>query len=243
MVLGGMLLTTLSACEKEEAQPLVSLGISIEHKVGEDALILGEPLLTPLGEPLRLQVVKYYLSNFSVVYSDGSERKIDDTYFLVDQANVGSRNFSLQIPAGNVQSLKFWIGVDSARNVSGVQTGALDPVYGMFWTWNSGYIFAKLEGRSTVSPAPLQAVTYHIGGFRTGQNALRQVTIPFGSALPASGSNNFIVYLNADVLKWFRGATDVSIATDPATMEPGPLAVRIANNYAQMFTLKEVKVQ
>ncbi|WP_316930094.1 MbnP family protein, partial [Hymenobacter sp. IS2118] len=39
------------------------------------------------------------------------------------------------IPVGDYQSVSFTVGVDSARNVAGAQTGALDPNNGMFWTW------------------------------------------------------------------------------------------------------------
>jgi hypothetical protein len=168
-------------------------------------------------------------------------KKIPDSYFLVDEANATSKSFSIPLKAGQVKTLRFWIGVDSARNVSGVQTGALDPANGMFWTWNSGYIFAKLEGRSFVSTAPLQAVTYHIGGFRTGQNALRQVSIPFSTSLPITAGSRFNIILQADALKWFTDAANISIATESTTMEPGALALKIANNYANMFSLKEVQ--
>ena len=52
------------------------------------------------------------------------------------------------MPAGNYNSLSFLLGVDSMHNVSGAQTGALDPANDMFWTWNSGYVMAKMEGAS-----------------------------------------------------------------------------------------------
>jgi hypothetical protein len=38
----------------------------------------------------------------------------------------------------NITAIKFLLGVDSLKNVSGIQTGALDPAKGMFWTWNTG---------------------------------------------------------------------------------------------------------
>jgi hypothetical protein len=201
---------------------------------------LGTAASTAPGDPIIINVFKYYLSNFSVVYDNNSEAKLADTYFLIDEASATSKSISLTIPAGNVKALRYWIGVDSARNVSGVQTGALDPANAMFWTWNSGYIFAKMEGRSFVSPAPLQAVTYHIGGFRTGQNALRQVSIPFATPLPITAGSNYTIVLRADAMKWFSGSSNISIAAEPTTMEPGTLALKIANNYAQMFSLKEV---
>jgi hypothetical protein len=61
--------------------------------------------------------------------------------------------------------MEFMIGVDSARNNSGAQTGALDPTNGMFWSWSTGYIMAKFEGTSAQSPAAANALKFHIGGF------------------------------------------------------------------------------
>lgn len=240
LLLAATLLCAVQACKKTERQRH-ELAISIGHTAGASPLALGTSLTTPVGDPLTINVFRYYLSNFSVLYRNGGEQALPETYFLVDQAQPASQRFSLFIPSGEVAELRFWIGVDSTRNVSGVQTGALDPANGMFWTWNSGYIFAKLEGRSAVSPAPLGAVTYHIGGFRTGQNALRQVRLVLPTALLVDGTALRELVLSADVMKWFSGATDLRIATDTYTMEPGPLALKVADNYARMFVLKEVK--
>jgi hypothetical protein len=54
----------------------------------------------------------------------------------------------------DITGIRFLLGVDSARNVSGIQTGALDPARGMFWTWNSGYVMAKIEGSSPSAHVP-----------------------------------------------------------------------------------------
>jgi hypothetical protein len=231
----------LAACNKDEPLVEVPVSMNLQHLAGSNALALGTLVTTPLGEAVTFNIFKYYLSNFSVIYANGAEHKISDTYFLVDEANASSKAFKFNVPEGQVKEIRFWVGVDSARNVSGVQTGALDPANGMFWTWNSGYIFAKLEGRSPVSPAPLTAVTYHIGGFRTGQNALRQISISLPTNLTVNNSSLYTITLTADVMKWFRSKTDISIATEPFTMEPGSLAMKVADNYAQMFVLKEVK--
>jgi hypothetical protein len=64
-------------------------------------------------------------------------------YFLVDFSDTTTTTLKLTILPYLYNRLSFVIGVDSARNVSGAQTGALDPANGMFWTWNTGYIMAK----------------------------------------------------------------------------------------------------
>jgi hypothetical protein len=128
------------------------------------------------------------------------------------------------------------VGVDSTRNVSGAQTGALDPTNGMFWTWNTGYIFAKLEGRSPSSAAPFQKLTHHIGGFRTGENAIRKITL----AMPFEIGRAKELVINADVQKWFDGPHQISIASNASVMSPGGVALKIADNYASMFSVNKV---
>ena len=65
------------------------------------------------------------------------------------------------------------IGVDSARNTSGAQLGALDPANSMFWSWNSGYIFVRMEGNSPQSTQPYNKLQFHIGGFKGATNCIK----------------------------------------------------------------------
>ena len=95
--------------------------------------------------------------------TDNSIVTIPNTYFLVNQDEEASMAIEMDsLPLGLYKSIKFMIGVDSTRNVSGSQTGALDPANGMFWTWNSGYIFLKMEGTSPVIPNTGHNFTFHI---------------------------------------------------------------------------------
>lgn len=69
------------------------------------------------------------------------------------------------------------LGVDSNLNLLGVHKGDLDPVHGMYWSWQSGYIHFKLEG-SWSGEGGLQPFVYHIGGFNTkgsGPYTLRKI--------------------------------------------------------------------
>lgn len=74
-----------AGCKKDEAPATQFMGITIAHKAGSADLQLGQVINTPLGEPISINVFRYYLSNFSLLYTDGSEKKLADTYFLVNQ--------------------------------------------------------------------------------------------------------------------------------------------------------------
>jgi hypothetical protein len=110
----------------------------------------------------------------------------------------------------------------------------------MYWGWNSGYIFFKMEGVSASSTAAGGSFMYHIGGFggysSTTLNNLRTITIDLTARgipkVKAGKSTN--VHLLVDVLKMFNGPTNISIAANPVVMFE-PLSAGIAGNYVSMF--------
>jgi hypothetical protein len=215
----------------------------VSHRMNGAPLVLNAPFSTPLGEPFIPLALSYYISNIKLVDLDGKIISQGANYFLVDERKPLSKSFVAALPVGTYKAIKFTLGVDSIRNVSGIQAGALDPANGMFWSWNTGYIFAKLEGKSVVSTAPLSNVTYHIGGFRTGENALQEVTLNLPEPLLVKTSGKATLRLEADVAKWFSGRHQISIAKNAFCMDPGPLAQQIAENYAGMFTVTAVENQ
>jgi hypothetical protein len=187
------------------------------------------------GEKFNVSSFKFYITAISFRNSSGSVSE-QNGYHLVDLNQPASQQFEVNLPPGMYDRVSFSVGVDSTRNVSGAQTGALDPTNGMFWTWNTGYIFAKLEGRSPSSPAPFQKITHHIGGFRTGEQALRTVTLNTNVEIGRTKQ----LLINADVQKWFEGPNQISIAANASIMSPGGIALKIADNYAGMFSVNKV---
>ena len=176
----------------------------------------------------------------------------DSSYFLVQEEKPASQTITLsEVPVGNYTGLTFTIGVDSLRSLADIskRTGVLDPGLndGMYWEWNSGYIFMKLEGTSALAPAAQNnAFFYHIGGFGGGYNGkktinnLRTVTLSFqNDAAKVQASNTPLVLLTTDALKVFNGPTKLSIAEHASVMFD-PYSTSIADNYAQMFSYSRV---
>jgi hypothetical protein len=142
--------------------------------------------------------------------------------------------------------VRFLIGVDSLRNVSGAQTGDLDPAgvaEGMFWTWESGYIMALLEGKSpraVVMPAnPSGNLFFHMGGFQGRNSVLRTVTLPLPSPAVVRAGKVTELHVTHNVREWFANPTAVDFSQTYVTME-GPMAAKIADNYMDAFTVTEV---
>jgi hypothetical protein len=212
------------------------------HKVSNQPLVYNTNYTNAFNETYTVSKFKYYVSNVKMHLQNNSrEEKEAESYHLIDGVDAATQSFSFTINDNIYDAITLYIGVDSTRNVSGAQTGALDPLNGMFWTWNSGYIMAKLEGSSPLSTSPNNALTYHIGGYKVNENALRQLSfnLPSGAIKTDRGGTCQISF-NVDLNKWFNGVHNLKIADLSFTMSPGASAIKYADNYASMFSLNSV---
>ncbi len=211
--------------------------ISFNNKVGNNDLHLdSQNYRNSFGEIFTVHQFKYYISNIELRDSiSGDSEKFPDKYFLIDEGDSMSKIISLNTSLPHITSIKFMIGVDSLKNVSGVQSGDLDPAKGMFWTWNTGYIMAKLEGESPSAQTAGHRFSFHAGGYKKDENTARVVVLK----LPQQQRNN--VMIEADAAKWFDALHEIKIEAAPACHEPGKLAVMLADNYSEMFSIPQNK--
>jgi hypothetical protein len=226
-----LILTLLSAVTATAQHCLLQL----EHVVNGQPMVLQTTAYqNSAGDTFNITVFKYYLSNISFT---NSENKVvaGKNCFLVSEDSAASKKIALNLPAGHYKRISFMIGVDSLLNCTGAKDGALDPIYGMFWTWNTGYIMAKLEGTSPSSKLPGRTIQFHIGGYRAPHITQRIVTLPISMVIQPGTTPRII--LTGDAYTWF---TNISFRQLAGFMTPGTAADRIADNYQHMFSVKEV---
>jgi hypothetical protein len=213
------------------------LRISFQHTANGKPLVLRDSsYTTPFNESYQVTRLKYYISNTRLV-GKGSGTFGKDM-FLVDAASPDT--LVLKLPAGKYDSLYFTLGVDSILNCSGAQDGALDPLNGMFWTWNTGYIFFKLEGFSPSSTADLNRIEQHIGGYRGPHKAQRNIGLKLYPALNIEGPQAQI-NLQVNLDKYWSSAQPVKISEQPLIMSPGAGAKLAADNFSAMFTIISIQ--
>ncbi len=256
----GTLIIGFLACQTNEL-PAVQSGpfvLAFDNMVGSEDLKLNIGIYTnSTGEQFSVSLLNYFVSNIRLKRADGSEYVVpqDSSYFLVKEAESASQRVTLnKVPAGEYVGVSFLIGVDSLRSTMGIdqRKGVLEPAgghnSGMYWDWNSGYIFFKLEGTSPqapTNPTGNKIFQYHVGffgGYETKTiNNLRTATLSFGSdvAQVAPGKTPSVT-IKADVLNVFDGREPVSIAKN-ANVMVSPYAATIANNYAGMFQYKQLQ--
>jgi hypothetical protein len=253
-----LLLSAFAGCKKDkEVTPEVtdsvpvtptipgagSATLNFSNMAGSAALQLSSSgyYITGNNDSLIVDIYKYYVSNFQLVKEDGSTHSFPESYFLIDAAKPSSLTPVLNnIPPGNYTAIRFLLGVDSTRNVSGAQTGALDPANGMFWTWSTGYIMAKLEGSSPQSGAANKSVVLHIGGFSGSNSALKNIEMPFPSKVVINDQSKPTISIKSDMLEWFKSPNNIDLSNIYNTMLPGSSSKSIAANYADMFSLSGV---
>lgn len=216
--------------------------ISFVNTVKGTSLRLNETNYTnPFSEQYSISRFKYYVSNIALAFPDGVFKEID-SYHLIDESKPASLSFSFLTNVNTYHSVLFMLGVDSIKNVSGAQTGALDPLNDMFWTWNTGYVMAKMEGNSPQSKVVNNKVEFHIGGFSGANNVLKKIKLSFpaGMALNVQEGKTSEIIIEADLDKWWQGLYDLKIADNPVCTTPGELAKKFADNYSKMFAIKNI---
>ncbi len=241
------------SCKKDSA-PLYNSGIKaalsveFDNIAGSSDLQLNTGTYTNAsGESLKITKLKYYVSNFALTNVNGSMYTVpqDSCYFLIDESIASTHNAVIRVPEGEYSKISFMVGVDSLRNTMDIsrRTGVLDPTTtasDMYWSWNSGYIFFKLDGTSPAATSPGNVFMYHAGGFggysTPTANNLRTISIDLTTrGVPKVKANKQTnIHLFADVMKALNGVTNMSFATTSMIHSIAP-GTALANNYRNMF--------
>jgi len=258
-----------SACKKDSSTPdfdeqnLAPLSVEFDNIVGGRTLSFNNtaiPYTNAKGETFTISALQYFISNVKVTTTEGKQYTVnqDSSYFLINGADRATRFTKIKVPEGDYNKITFTIGVDSLRSTMPIdrRTGVLDPAMGggghagggMYWGWNSGYIFFKLEGNANAisddqlgDPTGKKQFKYHIGGFGGYSsktiNNIKTVTIDLnnGGIARVRKDRQSNIHLFVDVMKVFNGNNSFSIAAHPNVMF-SEFSKDVANNLTELFT-------
>jgi hypothetical protein len=184
------------------------------------------------SDTLEIETLKFYLSNIEIEFADKSKIKPYKNYHLIDIEKPNS----LLIPITKRQNkiiskVTFHVGIDSITSVSGALGGDLDPINGMYWTWQSGYINMKIEGKSNSCKTRKNQFQFHLGGYLKPNYALRKIEIPIQKNQIPNGEIKII----ADIGNLF---SEISLKETNSIMIPGKAAMEIADLFAKIFSVE-----
>lgn len=213
-------------------------------KMDTSVLEFGKTYTNHFGESFSVSQLKFYLHELQLFNTDSNHLTTTgkEKHYLIDFSDTTTTVIKYAIYPYKYNRIGFFIGVDSSRNYSGAQTGALDPAKGMFWTWNSGYIMAKMEGNSPQANTPNNKFEFHIGGFSGTDNTVRYpiLLFPFGETLEVKKDKVSEITIEVNVGAWFYNPHDIRIADHPVITTPGTLARQVSENYSKMCTVSKV---
>ncbi len=126
--------------------------------------------------PYQLTTFRFYISSIQLLDKNKVVWKEKNSYHLIDVFEKSK--VDINIPSALIyDQLSFVIGVDSAIQASDVKGGDLDPMHGMYWSWQSGYIDFKFEGNSPVCDTRNHEFIFHIGGYKYPFSTQRKIVL------------------------------------------------------------------
>lgn len=176
-------------------------------------------------DSVLFESLRFYLTGFEVTHKGKSVWKESESYHLIDAENPASCEIRLNIAKKtDFDGIRFYLGVDSLTNSGGVKGGDLDPVKGMYWTWQTGYIHVKLEGKSNLCPTRNHQFSLHVGGYSFPQNTLQ--TLEFAVNDPEK------ITVEIDLQHFLAG---IDLRNQNHIMSPGTEAVKLSQQLASLF--------
>jgi hypothetical protein len=181
----------LASCQEKTKDPTPSpvpnsakVTMTFANEVDGQALELGQMKYTnAAGNLYQVDLLKYYVTNVILVKDDNTEVKVGN-YDLINAADPSTCMVEAPgIPNGTYNKVKFNIGIPMDRNHNGAQDGDLDPVMGMIWDWNTGYVFYKHEGKYRNSMGQDRNLAFHFATDR----AFTSVEVPLSNPLVLNG--------------------------------------------------------
>lgn len=206
------------------------INLILEPIYGNKTLAIDTYLPLSKTDSVQITLLKFYLSNIELLNDKKVVWRESNSVHLMDLEDINSFKVALNVPKSIAfNSIKMNLGIDSLTNVSGALGGDLDPIKGMYWAWQSGYINFKLEGKSPICPTRKHAFQFHLGGYLGTDYAMQ--TIDFQLNKPISDT----IALQLNIQNFL---SRIDLKQQNSIMIPSAEAVLLAQKVAQLFTLK-----
>lgn len=239
--------TVFTGCKDDEKDSIVPEKTSSAwlnfHQVWVNSntdFVLNKTYVHPrTNDTLEFTTLKYYISNVALQAEDGSWWEMPESYFLVDAENHNAKFEIKKAPVKKYKALRFMHGVDSARNISGNQEGALAPSNGMFWSWMAGYVMLKAEGKSPQSGTG--DFSFHLGGFKGDNNVITSRTIEFrDTSLDVKEGSSPNIFIHVNVARLWHSTVGLSVGEAKIDM-PSPVAKQMALDVFNWTSLDKIE--
>ena len=241
----ALALFTFVSCDNNREEEVLpgSVRIEFNHKWNGEESGIGEVHNDHLNHPVRLDNLQMYIAPIELRNERGEWIEVLDVA-LVDFAIDGQR-MTTSAESGTYNALRFGMGLPPEINTN------IDPASyanehplsvpgsaGMFWTWSSGYVFVKYEGKfaTEIGNQLLEPLSYHCGT----DESYRMVTFDFEENIVIQSEEISAFGLNFDAAATLIGPEDsIDVVQDPVThsAQGTMLAARLMDLMDDAWTL------
>ena len=207
------------------------MNLVFDHQFNNQALVLDQKYAYGASnDSIQIERFKYYISAIEL-YNENERIYVEQNSFhLVDLEDSSTWNMVLEMEGKiDFSHIQFHLGLDSLTNVSGAMGGDLDPTKGMYWTWQSGYINFKLEGKSNLCPTRNNVFQFHLGGYVYPNATLQTVRLAVEKA-----KENTSILIQTDIGVFLNL---INLAEQNEVMSLGQESKELSNQTSQIFRI------
>jgi len=231
--------------EKDIPQGNVPVQLRVGAQVGDEEFQVGQVYRSATDYRFRVETFQLYLSMIELVDAQGHGHLVRD-FVLINMDDGLFLEFS--VPPGDYAAVQFHQGipVEYNKNVDPTTYPNSHPLSvqgsnGMFWTWNTGYIFTRFDGKADLDGVEGNPLMDPFA-FHTGDDPLlRTISLPLNNVAFKSGvmrSLSVVIQINS-ILD--HPVDPIDIAIDNLTHTGGNfiLARRFVDNLSDSYLLVE----
>jgi len=208
---------------------------------GGDSVLVGKSAVDATGNHLRLETFSIYLGGIELLTDTGAVRLAD-----AERWNAGDPDaFSYIVQPGTYEGFRVHLGVPAEFNTDTDPTIwpndhplGVNGSAGMFWSWNTGYIFSKFDGKADTTGGEdfIHPYAFHIGGDD------QLLEIRYDEPWTVAECTDHTFALEGDLLDFLVNGTDTIDVRDDNITHTGdnlPLAQRYMAAQASATTLRK----
>jgi hypothetical protein len=231
------------SCKPEESTVLPKLNVTIKTVYNNQPFTVGEIYDDGMGHRMRVDLFMSYFSQLKLTNTSGTEVLLKDFHL---QNLDNDFTFTTEIPEGNYQNFSMGLGIPKSYNKDvdpstypNSHPLSVQGAQGMFWTWNTGYIFTKFEGKVDLTGTEGNPLD-HSMAFHTGDDLLYSL-VTFTKNITAEKNKTYDLVITVHADKLIKGDNDqIDLAVDYLTHTSGnfPLAERFVDNFSSAITVE-----
>lgn len=182
-------IVVLSGCSAETNDDKPSLPVNTSKFVLQTAMTWGDNVLNAISDtlytddqrPVKIFPPQLYISEVRFIDANGDTVHENNVLFI----NAEDNSITLQdVPKGSYEQIVFTLGLPlhinkAVRPIDFELDHPLGPKSpNMWWNWDDGYIFARIEGRTNHQTPPLDTLSdgfsWHLG---FSENAIENIAL------------------------------------------------------------------